>query len=101
MFEIPNFVSWFEAAANAKLEREATNAFVSAAASAWITGMWRSGTAKWAVWFGEGQALQDAAVAAYLTLSQLETKGFLVLTVPSDMLSAAVLSKFQTERMAK
>jgi hypothetical protein len=101
MFEIPNFVGWFESAKNAGLERAAANAFVSAAASAWIAGMWRSGTSKWAVWFGEGQALQDAATAAYLTLSQLETKDFLVLTVPQDMLVASNLSKFQTERMTK
>ena len=96
MIEIPNFVSWFESAKNAGLEREAANAFVSSAASAWITGTWRSGSAKWASWLGEGQALRDAATAVYLTLSRLETKNFLTLTVPKDLLDADNLARFET-----
>ncbi|SRR6266550_3953867 len=93
--EIPNFVAWFESAKNAKMEREVANAFVSTAASAWICWTWRSGSSKWATWLGEGQALRDAATAAYLTLSQMETKSFLVLMVPHDLLDAENLSKFE------
>ncbi|SRR6266568_1597632 len=99
--EIPNLVSWYESAKNAGLERNVANAFVSAAASAWITGTWRSGASKWAQWLGEGKALQDAAISAYLTLQLLETKDFLVLTVPKEMLDPDVLSKFQSERKMK
>lgn len=101
LIDFPDVVGMFESAKTAGLEREVANAFVSAAASAWISGMWRSGTSKWAAWFGEGQALQDAATSAYLTLSQLETKNFLVLTVPQDLLSANNLSRFQSERKLK
>ncbi|SRR6266550_2785014 len=94
--EIPNFVAWFESAKNADLERNVANAFVSAAASAWICWTWRSGSSKWAIWIGEGQALRDAATAAYRTLSQMETNKFLVLTVPQDLLDTENLSKFET-----
>ena len=96
-----NPVSWFESAINAKLEREAANALLSAALSNYITFLWRSGSSKIALWFGEGRALQDAAVAMYLTLNSLETKNFLTLTLPKDMLNADLLSQFQTERMTK
>lgn len=97
LFSIPNPVSMFESARNAGLEREVANAFVSATLSATITGMWRSGAAKWADWTGEGQALKDAATAMYLSLEPLITKQFLTLTVPSDMLEPNNLSRFQTE----
>jgi hypothetical protein len=98
---IPDPVSMFEAAANGKLERAEVNALVSAAYSASITAMWRSGSAKWADWTGEGQALKDAATAMYLSLSTLEAKNFLTLTVPKDLLDAANLSRFQTEEKTK
>ena len=58
--------------------------------------LWRSGSAKWAQWIGEGKALMDAATAMYLSLESLEKKGFLTLTVPSDLLAADNLSRFQT-----
>jgi hypothetical protein len=60
--------------------------------------MWRSGSAKWVLITGEGQALKDAATAMYLSLSALEKKGFLSLTVPKDLLDADNLSRFQTSR---
>lgn len=101
LFTIPDPVSMFESAKNAGLEREIANAFVSASLSAAITGMWRSGSAKWADWTGEGQALKDAATAMYLTLSQLETKHCLTLTVPKDLAAADNLSRFQTEHQEK
>ena len=91
----------YESGKNAGLQREELNAFVSAAYSAWLAFMWRSGTAKWAAWSGESKALQDAATAAYLSLEALQAKGFLVLTVPSDMLDAANVSKFQTSYKTK
>jgi hypothetical protein len=97
LFEIPDPVSMFESAKNAGLEREIANAFVSASLSAAIAGMWRSGSAKWADWTGEGQALKDAATVMYLSLEQQLKPGFLILTVPQDMLQANNLSRFQTE----
>jgi len=96
LLDFPSPVDWLNAAKNGAIERQAANALMSAAYSSWITGMWASGSSKWATWFGEGQAMKDAATVAYLTLSQLETKGFLTLTVPQDLLSADNLSRFQT-----
>jgi len=96
----PDPVSIFESAKTAGLERDELNALVSAAYSATITALWRSGDAKWSAWFGEGQALKDAATAMYLSLRALEKKNFLTLTVPSDMLKPENLSKFQTEKKA-
>jgi|SRR5579862_4606791 len=101
LFSIPDPVSMFESAKNAGLEREVANAFVSATLSASISGMWRSGSAKWADWTGEGQALKDAATAMYLTLSEQLKPGFLALTVPKDLLNADNLSRFQTEFKVK
>ena len=101
LIDFPDPVGMFEGAKNANLEREAANALVSAAYSAWICTVWRSGGAKWAIFTGEGQALKDAATAMYLSLSQLETKDFLALTVPKDLLNADNLSRFQTERKTK
>lgn len=98
MIEIPNFVSWFESAKTAGLERDVANAMVSAGISGYITGLWRSGDSKWAGIIGEDRALKDAATAMYLSLRELEKKNFLVLTIPQDMLAASNLSKFQTER---
>ncbi len=96
LFQLPDPVSMFESAKNAGLEREIAQVFVSASLSAAITGMWRSGSAKWADWTGEGQALKDSATAMYLSLEQQLKPGFLVLTVPQDLLTADNLSRFQT-----
>jgi len=101
LISIPDPVSIYESAKNAGLERQAANSFISVMYSAWISLMWRSGTSKWASWTGEGQAMQDAATAAYLSLSDLETKNFLVLTVPKDLLESSNLSRFQSEWKAK
>jgi len=101
IFQIPDPVSMFESAKNAGLEREIAAAMVSASLSAAIAGMWRSGTAKWADWTGEGQALKDAATVMYLTLHQQLKPGFLVLTVPKDLLDADNLARFQTESQTK
>lgn len=101
LIDFPDPVSMFEGAATAKLEREVVNSIMSAAYSSWITFMWRSGSAKWADWSGEGQAMKDAATSAYLTLSGLEKKGFLRLTVPKDLLDANNLARFQSEQQTK
>ena len=101
LFTLPDPVSMFESAKNAGLEREVANAFVSASLSAAIAGMWRSGSAKWANWTGEGEALKDAATVMYLSLRELEKKNFLTLTVPKDLLDAGNLSRFQTEEKIK
>jgi hypothetical protein len=91
----------FESAKNAGLEREIADSFVSAACSAWIAFVWRSGAAKWATFTGEGQAMKDAATAAYLSLREIEKKNFLTLTVPKDLLEPENLARFQTERGTK
>lgn len=96
LIEFPNPVAWYESAKNAGLARDEVNAFVSALYSAQISSLWRSGSAKWALWMGEGQALKDAATAMYLSLQALEKKGFLTLTVPKDLLDPDNLSRFQT-----
>jgi len=101
LIDFPNPVSMFEGAKNANLERELANSLVSAAYSAWISAMWRSGSAKWADWSGEGEALKDAATAVYLSLRELEKKNFLSLTVPKDLLDPSNLSRFQTETQTK
>lgn len=101
LIDFPDPVGMFEGGKTAGLEREVINSVVSAAYSAWISAMWRSGSAKWASFSGEGQALKDAATAVYLSLSNLEAKGFLSLTVPTDMLTADNLSRFQTEEKTK
>jgi hypothetical protein len=101
LVDFPDPIGMFEGAKTAGLEREIVNSAVSAAYSAWITGMWRSGDSKWASFSGEGQALKDAATAVYLSLETLQAKGFLSLTVPSDLLSANNLSRFQTQEKTK
>lgn len=95
--DLPDPVSMFEGAKNSGLERDEINALASAAYSAWISAMWRSGSAKWVLITGEGQALKDAATAMYLSLRELEKKKFLTLTVPKDLLDSDNLSRFQTE----
>jgi hypothetical protein len=101
LLEFPNPVSWYEGAKNAGLERDELNAFVSMLYSAQITFLWRSGSSKWAQWLGEGRALQDAATAMYLALEKLQKKNFLALTVPTDLLEADNLSRFQTTSISK
>ena len=97
LIDFPDPVSMFEGGANAKLEREVVNSVMSAAYSAWISFVWRSGASKWADWTGEGQAMKDASTAMYLSLRDLEDKKFLKLTVPKDLLDADNLSRFITE----
>jgi len=101
LIDFPDPVAMFEGGKTAGLEREIIQSFVSAAYSASIAAMWRSGSAKWADWTGEGQALKDAATAMYLSLRELEKKNFLTLTVPEDMLAADNLSRFITEEKPK
>lgn len=101
LIDFPDPASWYSEIKNGSLERAEANAFVSMAYSAQISFLWRSGSAKWADWTGEGAALKDAATAMYLTLSSLESKNFLTLTVPADLLAAANLSRFQTEKVTK
>lgn len=101
MLDIPDPVSMFESAKNAGLEREEVNALVSCFYSAAIAFLWASGSAKWALWAGEGQAMKDQATVTYLSLHALQAKKFLTLTVPKDLLSADNLSRFQTEQLEK
>lgn len=97
--EFPDVVGMYESAKNAGLEREAANAIVSAACSGYLTFLWETGKRKWLG--SEGQALQRMAIAMHLTLQQLESKNFLTLTVPKDMLDPDLRAQFQTERMTK
>jgi hypothetical protein len=92
LLEFPNPVGWYESAKNAGLERDTANAFLSMLYSAQITFLWRSGSAKWATFTGEGQALKDAATAMYLSLQSLEKKNFLTLTVPDRTCSRPTIS---------
>ena len=101
LIDIPDPIGILESAKNAGLEREVINSLVSSSYSAWITFWWRSGSTKWALWAGEGQAMKDAATAMYLTLHNCEKKNFLILTVPSDLLTADNLSRFQSELQTK
>lgn len=101
LISLPDPVSMLEAAETAKLEREAVNGLVSAEYSALIAFVWRAGSSKLAAALGIGQALRDAATVRYLSLRALETKNFLTLTVPQDLLAADNLAKFQTEHQPK
>ena len=101
LISLPDPVSIFESAKTAGLERDVVNSLVSSAYSAWISFVWRSGSAKWVQITGEGQALKDAATAMYLSLRELEKKNFLSLTVPKDLFDADNLSRFQTEEKSK
>lgn len=93
----PDFLS---DALMAKLERDVINSLLSAAYSSYISGLWRSGSAKWATFTGEGQALKDMATATYLSLRMLSAKG-IALTVPQDLLEADNLGRFQSEEKTK
>jgi hypothetical protein len=101
LLDFPNPAEWIQSAKNGTLERETANAFLSMLYSAQISFLWRSGSAKWAAWTGEGQALKDAATAMYLSLQSLEKKNFLSLTVPQDLLAADNLSRFITTSKEK
>lgn len=99
ILDFPNPVSWVTSLKDDNQKRDLINATMSALYSAQISFLWRSGSSKFALWLGEGKALQDAAVAMYLTLRTLEKKNFLTLAIPSDMLTPEILSRFQTERI--
>ncbi len=105
MFDIGSIIgaigTLWQQVAMGKLEREIANAGASALASMLVTGLWSQGNHLSAKWFGtEGEVLKDQAMAAYLTLSVLETKGFLTLTVPQDLLADVNRkAKFETERI--
>ena len=94
LLSIPDPLAIYESAKIAGLERQAANAFVSAASSAWIAFLWRLGAKNL---LGLGPALRDAATAQYLTLARMETKAFLTITAPKDMLEPANLARFETE----
>jgi len=82
--------------------RDMINAAASALYSAQITFLWETGkAAKGKFWSFEGPALMRTAVSIYLTLAELEKKGFLTLTVPQDLLAANNLAVFQTEQIKK
>lgn len=98
LFQVPDPVSIFEGAKNAGLERNVANALVSSSLSGWLSFLWTLGKKGL---FGLGAAFQDMATAEYLTLSKLETKGFLTLTVPTEMLATENISRFQTEQKVK
>jgi hypothetical protein len=83
------------------LERDTLNAILSAMYSGYISSLWSEGASKWALWSGAGQGLKDAATATYISLQELEKKGFLVLTVPKDLLSADNMARFQTSTQTK
>jgi hypothetical protein len=101
LLEFPNPADWINSFKLGDLERRAANAAMSAAYSSYISGLWSEGKSKWFTLSGTGQGLMDAATAAYLSLRELEAKGFLTLTVPKDLLSADNLARFQTEQKTK
>ena len=95
VIDFPNPVDFFESAKNAGLEREAANTVLSSVYSFWITGMWSLGQKKYFSF------LADAASAMYKSLSTLEKKDLMALTVPTAMLEANNLSKFTTIQVVK
>lgn len=101
LISLPDPVSIYEAVKDAGLARETVNALVSAEYSALIGFVWRAGSSKLAAALGIGQAMKDAATVRYLSLRELEKKGFLTLTVPKDLLEADNLARFQTEYKAE
>lgn len=93
LFSLPDPVSMFESAVNGKLERKAANALISSTLSGWLSFMWSLGARNL---LGFGPAFRALATAEYLTLQQQETKDFLTLTVPQEMLSPNNLALYQT-----
>lgn len=98
LLNFPNPVEWIASAKDDSEKRTLVNATMSALYSAQITFLWETG--RRSLW-GEGRALQRTATAIYLTLSVLEQKNLITLTVPKDLLAADNLSQFQTERKVK
>lgn len=98
LITLPDPMSMYESAKTSTLERKEIDAFVSASYSAWISFLWRLGDKNY---FGLGPAVRDAATSLYLTLSLKETKNFLTLTVPQELLDAKNLAKFQSEYHTK
>jgi hypothetical protein len=103
LLEFPNPVAWFEGVKDENQKRDLINSAASALYSAQITFLWSSGKAalKWRFFSAEGPALMATATALYLTLTELQKKGFLTLTVPKDLLEADNLAQFQTEEIKK
>ena len=102
LIDFPNPVGWFEGVKNDDQRRDMINAAASALYSGQITFLWETGkAAKGKFWNFEGPALMRTATSMYLTLRELEKKGFLTLTVPQDLLEANNLAAFQTEYIAK
>jgi hypothetical protein len=101
LIDFPDPGSIFNSFKTGGLERDALNAVLSAMYSGYISALWSEGVSKWALWSGSGQGLKDAATATYLSLRDLETKKFLTLTVPKDLLDPANLNRFQTTEEKK
>ncbi len=96
LLNFPNPMEWISSVKDDNQKRALINATMSALYSAQITLLWETGRRK--LW-GEGTALQRTATSMYLTLTVLEKKGLIVLTVHKDLLDANNLSQFQTERI--
>lgn len=90
VIDFPNPADWYESAKNSGMERDAANTVLSGVYSFWIAGMWSLGQRKY-FWF-----VADAATAMYLSLSDLQKKGLLALTIPTSMLEPKNLSRFTT-----
>lgn len=95
LLDFPNPSDWIQSAKNGGMEREAANTVLSSVYSFWITGMYTLGQRKYFSF------LADAASAMYVSLSTLEKKDLLALTVPSAMLDAKNLSRFVTVTKTK
>ncbi len=101
LLSFPDPIAWYSGMKQAGLQRDEINAFVSMLYSAQVSFLWRSGKARWAIWSGEGSAMQDAATAMFLSLQALEKKDFLTLAVPADMLEKANIERFQVSSKTK
>lgn len=101
LLSFPDPIAWYSGMKQAGLERDEINAFVSMLYSAQVSFLWRQGSARWALWAGEGRAMQDAATAMFLSLQALEKKGFLTLAVPLEMLEKANIERFQVSFKTK
>lgn len=99
LLEFPNPIGWFEGVKDEDQKRDLINAAASALYSAWITFMWTSGKAasRWKLFSSEGPALQATATSMFLSLQELQKRGFLTLTVPKELLEANNLAAFQTQ----
>lgn len=88
LIDFPNPADWVNSAKDGNLEREAANTVLSGVYSFWIAGMWTLGQRKYLSFVADG------ATAMYLSLSDLQKKGLLALTVPTAMLDPKNLSRF-------